>query len=59
VPISEWKIVKHFDTATLCEDYLLEMKDDPEAEGLKTIGEMGIGRFALKVARCVFSDVRT
>jgi hypothetical protein len=35
------------------------MKDDPEAEGLKKMGEMGLGLFALRVARCIFSDVRT
>ena len=59
VPVSQWKIVERFDTATLCEDYLQEMRDDPEADGLKRIREMGIGLFALKVAQCVFSDVRT
>jgi len=59
VPISQWKIVERFDTTTLCEDYLQEMKDDPEAEGLKRMGEMDIGLFAQKVARCIFSDVRT
>ena len=59
VPISQWKIVACFDTSNLCEDYLQEMKDDPGAEGLKRMGEMGIGLFALKVARCIFSDVRT
>jgi hypothetical protein len=29
------EIVEGFDTATLCEDYLQEIKDDPEAEGSK------------------------
>lgn len=58
VPVSQWKIVQNFDTGTACESYLQEMKDDPGAEGLKRMGEMGIGLFALKVARCIFSDVR-
>ena len=47
VPLSRWKIVDRFDTATSCEGYLQEMKDDPEAEGLRKMGEMGIGLFAL------------
>ena len=59
VELPQWKIVEGFDTATLCEGYLQEMKDNPEAEGLRKMGEMGIGLFALKVARCIFSDVRT
>jgi len=59
VPVSQWKLVQRFDTASACEVYLQEMKDDPGAEGLKKLGEMGIGLFGLKVARCIFSDVRT
>jgi hypothetical protein len=35
------------------------MKDHPEFEGLEKMRKMGIGLFALKVARCIFSDVRT
>ena len=67
-PVSQWKIIEHFDTATACEGYLQEMKEDPGAlhgeysiaskfkmEGLKKM-EMGIGLFALKYARCIFSD---
>jgi hypothetical protein len=68
-PVSQWKIVQRFDTATACEGYLQEMKDDPGAlhgednvapkfktDGLKKMGEMRIGLFALKYARCIFSD---
>jgi hypothetical protein len=59
VPVSQWKIVQRFDTGTACEDYLQERKDHPEFEGLEKMRKMGIGLFALKVARCIFSDVRT
>ena len=30
-PVSQWKIVQRFDTATACEGYLQEMKDDSGA----------------------------
>ena len=68
-PVSQWKIVEHFDTATACEGYLQEMKEDPGAlhgeykvapkfkmEGLKKMGDMRIGLSALEYARCIFSD---
>ena len=58
VPVSQWKILERFDTASACEGYLQEMKDDPAAEGIQKMGKMGVGLFALKVARCIFSDVR-
>jgi hypothetical protein len=69
LPVSQWKMVQRFDTATVCEGYLQEMKEDPRAlhgeysvvpnfkmEGLKKMGDIGIGLFALKYARCIFSD---
>ena len=28
-PVSQWKIVEHFDIAPACESYLQEMKEDP------------------------------
>lgn len=68
-PVSQWKIVEHFDTATACEGYLQEMKEGTGAsyheysvaqkfqvEGLKKVHDMGIPTFALKAARCIFSD---
>jgi hypothetical protein len=51
VPVSRWKVVRRFDIVSACEFYLQEMKDDQGAEGLKKRGEIGIGLFALKVAR--------
>ena len=30
-PVSQWKIVERFETATACEGYLQEMKEDPGA----------------------------
>jgi hypothetical protein len=59
VPLSRWKLIERFDTAAACEDYLVEMKDDPEFEGLQKMRKMGIAPLALHVARCIFSDVRT
>jgi hypothetical protein len=58
-PLSQWKIVERFDTATACKDYLQETEDDPEFEGLEKVRKMGIAPVALNVARCIFSDVRT
>ena len=58
VPVSQWKVVQRFDTATTCEGYLQEMKENPEAEGLQKLRNMGIPTSGLTVARCVFSDIR-
>ena len=68
-PVSQWKIVQRFDNPTTSESYLQDMKEDPVAlrgeygvapkftmEGFKKMGEMGIGLFALKYARRIFSD---
>jgi hypothetical protein len=62
-------MVERFDTATVCEGYLHEMKEDPGAlhgeykvapkfqtEGLKKMRDMRIDPFALRYARCIFSD---
>jgi hypothetical protein len=59
VPLSQWKMVEDFDTAIACKDYLQEMKEEPEAEGLQKLRNMGIPMSALTVAKCIFSDVRT
>ena len=69
VPVSQWKIVERFETATACEGYLQEMKEDPAAlhgeynvapkfktDGRKKMGDMGIGLGALEYAGCIFSD---
>jgi hypothetical protein len=68
-PVSRWKIVQSFDTATACEGYLQEMKEGPGAlhgeysvapkfkmEGLEKMQDMGIPTSALTAARCIFSD---
>jgi hypothetical protein len=68
-PVLEWKILQRFETATACEGSLQELKEEPESlhgeysvaakfksDALKKMGEMGIGLFALKDTRCVFSD---
>jgi hypothetical protein len=68
-PVSQWKIVERFDTATACKGYLQEMKEDPGAlhgeykvaskfqtEGLNRMRHMRIDSFALRYAGCIFSD---
>ena len=68
-PVSQWKIVERFETATGCEGYLQEMKEDPGAlhgeynvapqfkmEGFQKMADMRIGLDALEYARCIFSD---
>src|SRR5215469_6650420 len=41
VPISQWKIVQRFDTATPCEDYLLENEGRPRSGGTQNDGRDG------------------
>jgi hypothetical protein len=68
-PLSEWKILQRFDTATACESSLQEMKEDPahvpgeygvaakfQSEALNRMGHMGIGFYAVKDTRCILAE---